>query len=150
MALSFEAVTRGPSRPCPALGLKRALFSEPSREDGAAGAKVPDPASWKHAPRTFMTNAGRSCSGPGCFCFREESAEVAKGRGPVACLFPRSFLLRSQESVCREELLARCPPGVLPASPSAPTPSFGCCYLLLQNVELFKRHRISFVAIQLP
>lgn len=91
MALSFEAVTRGPSRPCPALGLKRALFSEPSREDGAAGAKVPDPASWKHAPRTFMTSAGRSCSGPGCFCFREESAEVAKGRGPVACLFLRSF-----------------------------------------------------------
>lgn len=62
MALSFEAVTRGPSRPCPALGLKRALFSEPSREDGAAGAKVPDPASWKHAPRTFMTNAGRGAS----------------------------------------------------------------------------------------
>lgn len=41
-------------------------------------------------------------------------------------------------------------PSTLPCLSQPPRPSFRCCYLLLQNVELFKRHSISFVAIQLP
>lgn len=97
-----------------------------------------------------MANAGRSCSGPGCFCFREESAEVAKGCGPVALPVPEKLSAQVTGKRLQGGAAGAVSPGVLPASPSAPTPSFGCCYLLLQNVELFKRHRISFVAIQLP
>lgn len=41
-------------------------------------------------------------------------------------------------------------PSTLPCLSQPLRPSFRCCYLLLQNVELFKRHSISFVAIQLP
>lgn len=84
---------------------------------------------WREGPRSCILEARptdvHDKRWPGCFCFCEESAEVAKGRGPVACLFPRSFLLRSQESVCREELPARCPPASFPPLPAPPHPRLG-------------------------
>lgn len=53
-------------------------------------------------------------------------------------LFPPSIFLGSQD-VSLEEQLGQMFLAFFPAYPSFPKPSFWCCYLLLQNVELFKK-----------
>lgn len=49
-----------------------------------------------------------------------------------------------------KERLGQMFPTSFSARPGSSKPSFWCCYLLRQNVELFKRHWVPFVAIQLP
>lgn len=78
MVLSFKAMTRGHSRQGQALRLKRALSSEPSREDLAAGAEVPQSCILEAHPMDAHDKAP-SAQQPGMLVFRCGSHRGGKG-----------------------------------------------------------------------
>lgn len=135
VVLSFSVMLRSHSHHCWALRQKQTLFSELPGEDSAPSASpiilegcCVFTAAWTGFISIWTARSWKRCSG--------------QWRVPV----PEELLvtIAGKHFDFQGKLLV---PNVLP---SGPKPSLWCCYLLLQNVELFKRHSISFVAIQLP
>lgn len=143
-----RAMMRGHPCSCQAVGWEQTVLSGLSGEDSAVCLKVPHSPLLDRCLWIFMTKHTLSQQ-PGLVSFQFGPRGAEKDAQAVVGLLPRIFF-RLQGSVSSEEWPGPMLATSFCARPGSPKPSFWCCYLLLQNVELFKRHSISFVAIQLP